>query len=85
MIYFFTLKNCFVDPETNTPYLISVCNDRSSADSMGTNIRSIVRKAAKLAVYEDIIINTKNHHTVPITRPENDLQKYQYFIHSRTR
>jgi hypothetical protein len=52
---------------------------------MGTNIRSILRKAAQWAVYEDIIINTKNHHTVPITRPENDLQEYQYFIHSRTR
>jgi hypothetical protein len=52
---------------------------------MGTNVRSIVGQAAKLAVYEDIIINTKNHHTVPITRQNNDLQKYQYFIHSRTR
>lgn len=32
---------------------------------MGVIIRSTVRKAARLAVYEEIMINVKNHHTLP--------------------
>ena len=64
-----------MDPELRHPYLISVCFAKSSADSIGDIILSIVRKAAKFAVYEEMIIKTKNHHTVPITLPENDLQK----------
>lgn len=35
---------------------------KSSADSMGLTMRSTVKKAAKLAVYELIRINVKNHH-----------------------
>ena len=35
---------------------------RSSADSIGDSILSTVRKAARLAVYELIIIKVKNHH-----------------------
>ena len=38
-----------------------LCFDKSSADSMGDSIRSTVRNAAKLAVYDEIIIRVKNH------------------------
>jgi len=69
-----TLKNSIVEPVAKVPYLISVCTTRSSADSMGVFMRSIVKNAAKLAVYDDIIIKMKNHHTVPMTRPEKDLK-----------
>lgn len=40
---------------------------------MGDTIRSTVRKAAKLAVYDDIMIKVKNHHTPPTIRPDKDL------------
>ena len=43
-----------------------LCFDKSSADSMGDSIRSTVRNAAKLAVYDEIIISVKNHH-IPAT------------------
>jgi len=39
---------------------------KSSADSIGDSILSTVRKAAKLAVYEDIMMRVKNHH-IPAT------------------
>lgn len=68
-----TLKNSLVDPESSVPYAISVCLARSSALSMGETIRSTVRKAARLAVYDDIMIRVKNHHTPPTMRPERDL------------
>ena len=45
-----TLKKFFVDPESKVPYWISVCFARSSADSIGVNILSTVKKAARLAV-----------------------------------
>ena len=45
------------------PYLITVCLLRSSAPSIGDTILSTVRKAARLAVYDDIIIRVKNHQT----------------------
>jgi hypothetical protein len=38
---------------------------RSSAELMGATIRSTVRKAARFAVYEEIRISEKNHHTPP--------------------
>lgn len=69
-----TLKNSNVEPELIMPYLISVCLARSSADSIGDCILSTVRKAAKLAVYEEMIINVKNHHTLPTIRPDIDLK-----------
>jgi len=40
---------------------------------MGATMRSTVRNAARLAVYEDIRIRVKNHHTLPTIRPETDL------------
>ena len=50
-----------------------LCLTRSSAESIGVTIFSIVKKAARLAVYEDMMINVKNHHALPIIRPETDL------------
>ena len=51
-----------MDPDSTQPYLILVCLAKSSADSIGEAILSTVRKAAKFAVYDDIIIKVKNHH-----------------------
>ena len=62
------------------PYLISVWLARSSAEAIGVTRRSMVRNAAKLAVYVEIMIRTKNHHTVPIIRPDKDLKR----VYSKT-
>lgn len=75
-----TSKNSRVDPDRTVPYLISVCVARSSADAIGVTRRSMVRKAARLAVQVEIMIRTKNHHTVPITRPDRDLENVQCYI-----
>ena len=69
-----TLKNALVDPDSKQPYLILVCLAKSSADSIGDSILSTVRKAAKLAVYELIMIKVKNHHIAAIIRVETDLK-----------
>ena len=61
-----TLKKAAVDPLFRHPYLIVLCLDKSSADSIGDSMRSTVRKAARLAVYEEIMIKVKNHH-IPAT------------------
>ena len=57
-----TLKKSFVEPEFSVPYLILVCLAKSSALSIGDSIFVMVKKAAKLAVYEEIMISVKNHH-----------------------
>ena len=57
-----TLKKSLVEPEFSVPYLIAVCLARSSALSIGDSILSTVKKAAKLAVYEEIMMSVKNHH-----------------------
>lgn len=49
---------------------MSDCPAKPSACSMGVIIRSTVRKAAKLAVYDEIIIRVKNHHIPPTIRVE---------------
>lgn len=61
-----TLKKAAVEPPPRTPYLMFDCFARSSADVMGDSIRSTVRNAAKLAVYDEIMIKVKNHQ-VPAT------------------
>ena len=68
-----TLKNARVDPDSRHPYLILVCLAKSSADSIGDSILSTVRKAARLAVYELIMIKVKNHHIAAIILVETDL------------
>jgi len=42
---------------------------------MGVSIRSMVRNAARLAVYEEMMMSVKNHHELPMIRPANDLQQ----------
>ena len=69
-----TLKNARVDPDSRHPYLILVCLAKSSADSIGDSILSTVRKAARLAVYELIMIKVKNHHIAAIILVETDLK-----------
>lgn len=44
---------------------MSVCSAKSAAFSMGVIILSTVKKAAKLAVYDEMIINVKNHQMPP--------------------
>lgn len=61
---FLTLKKFRVDPDRSVPYGISCCLETSSALVIGTAIRDIVRKAARLAVYEDTRISTKNHQSI---------------------
>jgi hypothetical protein len=68
-----TPKNALVEQDSRQPYLILVCLAKSSTDSIGDSILSTVRKAAKLAVYELIIIKVKNHHIAAIIRVETDL------------
>lgn len=50
----------------------SVCLANASISSMGDLRRFVVRKAARLAVYEAIIINEKNHHDPIRTRVDTD-------------
>lgn len=61
-----TRKKARVLPPLSAPYLIFVCFDKSSALSMGESILSTVRKAARLAVYDEIMIRVKNHQ-IPAT------------------
>lgn len=48
----------------------SVCLANASTSSIGDCRRFVVRKAARLAVYEAIIIKEKNHHEPIKTRVE---------------
>lgn len=57
-----------VDPLSKVPYDISRCSARSWADSMGEAIRSTVKKAAKLAVYDEMMMSVKNHQMPPTMR-----------------
>ena len=60
-----SLKNVIVDPPNNVPYWIRDWSAKSSAFSIGVDILSTVRKAARLAVYEEMIIRVKNHKIPP--------------------
>lgn len=71
-----TRKKAAVEPPRNAPYLIFVCLAKSSALSIGESIRSTVKNAARLAVYEEIIISVKNHH-MPATILVDTALKYQ--------
>lgn len=50
-----------VDPPCIVPYSIAVWSARSSTDSIGTSILWTVKKAARLAVYDEMMINVKAH------------------------
>lgn len=79
-----TLKKSHVAPCNSVPYSTSVCDARSSGEFIGATILSTVRNAAKLAVYEDIIINVKNHHTQPTILPETDLMEQNKNVLTKT-
>jgi hypothetical protein len=51
-------------------YCILYCFDKSSNDSTGVSNRETVKKAAKFAVYEAIIIKPKSHQVAATNRPE---------------
>merc|ERR1719209_1368091 len=65
-------KKALVEPDSKQPYLILVCLARSSADSMGDSILSTVRKAARLAVYEEVTTRMNSHHIVAMIRVDTD-------------
>jgi len=81
-----------VEPPLIVPYLISVCLARSSADSIGDLMRSVVKNDVKLAVYDEMIISVKNHHiplTIrvdaargPISQPGHILTSLYFFSYS---
>lgn len=68
-----TLKKVMVAPSFTAPYSILVCLARSSAESMGDSMRSTVRKAARLAVYEEMMMSVKNHQMPPMMRVDRAL------------
>ena len=45
-------------------------------------MRSTVKKAARLAVYEEIMISVKNHHIPATIRVDIDLNMNQWFSQS---
>lgn len=57
-----------VEPPDSVPYAISVWSAKSAAFSIGVIIRSTVRKAAKFAVYDEMMISVKNHQMPPTMR-----------------
>ncbi|KYQ46728.1 hypothetical protein ALC60_14249, partial [Trachymyrmex zeteki] len=65
--------NVDVDPPSNAPYLIFVCLAKSSTPLIGASILSTVRKAARFAVYELIMIKVKNHHMLASMRRDGAL------------
>lgn len=62
-----------VAPSSTAPYSIFVCLAKSSAESIGDSMRSTVRKAARLAVYEEMMISVKNHQMPPTILVERAL------------
>lgn len=47
---------------------------------MGDSIRSTVKKAAKLAVYDEIMISVKNHHIPATIRVDIALQIFRTIL-----
>ena len=78
-----TLKKAPVDPDSTQPYLILVCLAKSSAELIGVSILAAVRKAAKFAVYDEIIIRVKNHHIPATILVEMALINY-FFIRKKS-
>ena len=50
---------------------------------MGDCILSTVRKAARLAVYDEMMMSVKNHQTLPTIRPDIDLNGNRLLFKSR--
>lgn len=49
------------------------CAANSSTELIGAVIRSIVNNAAKLAIYDEMSMNVKNHQTALTMRPDIEL------------
>lgn len=54
-------KYVIADDPFSGAYRILYCFDKSSSDSTGVSSRDTVKKAAKLAVYEAMMINLLNN------------------------
>lgn len=54
-------------------YWILYCFERSSKDSTGVSNLETVKKAAKLAVYEAMMIKPNNHQVAATRRPDKFL------------
>lgn len=54
-----------VEPPFRVPYWMVLWAARSAALWIGRTVLSTVRNAARFAVYDDRIINVKNHHIPP--------------------
>jgi len=68
-----TWKNSCVEPPFLHPYCMTVCLAKSSTFEIAGAIRDRVREAAKLAVYEDIMIRVKNQQILAKVRVESAL------------
>ena len=58
---------------TRGEYLILYCLDKSSNDSTGVSNLDTVKKAAKLAVYEAMMMNPKSHQVAATNLPDKFL------------
>ena len=75
-----TLKKVAVDWPRRVPYLMAVCLARSSTELMGELILAAVRNAARLAVYDDIIISVNKYHTLATIRDDIALSREDNYI-----
>ena len=64
--------------------MILVCFVKSSAELMGASIFAAVKKAAKLAVYDEIMMRVKNHHIPATMRVEMALKNIKDEVSCRT-
>ena len=63
------MRTIVLDPFSGE-YWILYCLERSSSDSTGVSRRETVRNAAKLAVYEAIMMKPNSHHVAATSRPD---------------
>lgn len=70
-----TLKKSNVAPFCKHPYFTSSWLAKSSTFLMGDSIRCVVKNAAKLAVYVDVMIKVKNHQALAVNRAEIPLKQ----------
>ena len=59
---------------------MAVCLARSSTELMGELILAAVRNAARLAVYDDIIISVNKYHTLATIRDDIALSREDNYI-----
>lgn len=65
-----TLKKSQVEPCSNVPYCTSVCMAKSSGELIGVTMRSTVRNAARLAVYDEMRMSVKKNQEAAAMRPD---------------